>query len=241
MRYFGLLGLQLLIALLATNISLADDEQNKPHKIAVVSQFETTMYKIRVGMTIFNNSEESREVPAWHIAEASESDMVALLKQKGVANDVEMLPQTGPRARAGEGTDAEQAAIIRVARDAGFDTLVLIQPNENDNFRFFKAGYGVGAIGHILGLDVCPFAAFMVVVYRTSDAKRIDWRWGYSSMNSPFDFDSKGPCTDFEVLPVPWKDTLAAYTDEDMAAVEAAVKARIRSGMTRALDGLDFQ
>jgi len=122
-----------------------------------------------------------------------------------------------------------------------FDTLVLIQPNENETFREFKPGYGVGAVGHIMGLDVCPYAAFMVVVYRTSDAKRIDWRWGYSSLNNPFDFDSRGPCTDFEKLPVPWKDSLAAYTDEDLTTVEAAVKERIRTGMARALDGLDLE
>ena len=238
MRLITVCGSLAAIALLAASGSFADEPQ-KPHNIAVASQFDNTMYKIHVGLTVFNNDEELRQVD-WHIAENSEADMIALLKMKGVAGNIAVLPQPGGRARAGEGTDAEQAGVIQAARDAGFDTLILIQPNESVNFRFFKAGYGICGIGHITGLDVGPFAAFMVVVYRTADAKRIDWRWGYSSMNSPFDFDSRGPCTDFEKLPVPWKDHLADYTDADLAAAEAAVKARIRSGMERALDGLDL-
>jgi hypothetical protein len=88
-------------------------------------------------------------------------------------------------------------------------------------------------------LEVCPFAAFRVVVYRTADAKRIDWRWGYKSYD-PFDYSSRGPCTDFEKYPLVWKDTLAQYTEEELATIQTAVKARIRSGMERALDGIDL-
>lgn len=235
-----LIGMSAVI-LFATSVSHADDDhQQAPRNIAVVSQFENTMYKIRVGLTVFNNTEQSREVD-WHIAENSEADMVAFLKMKGVVGNIQPLTQTGPRARAGEGTDAEQAGIIQAARDAGFDTLVLIQPSDNINFRFFKPGYGVCGVGHIMGLDVGPYAAFMVVVYRTADAKRIDWRWGYRSMNSPFDFDSRGPCTDFEKYPVPWKDAITDYTDADLATIETSVKARIKAGIERALDGLDLQ
>lgn len=238
MRYIKLFTSQLLALLLSASASSAADEQRAPHRIAIVSQFETTMHRIHVAP--FDGSDESRDVPSWHIAESAETDMVALLQQKGIAGDIAVLPQSGQRSRAGEGTDKEQAGIIQAARDAGFDTLILIQPGENVNFRAFGAAYGVAGVGHIMGVDVCAYASFMVVVYRTADARRIDWRWGYQSINSPFDFDSRGPCTDFEKYPVPWKDTLAQYTDEDMAVVEAAVKARIRAGMARALDGLDL-
>ncbi len=231
-RHIALLGSVLTAVLFATGYSFAD-EQKKQHNIAVVSEFETTMYKIRIGLTIFNNSEESLEVASWHIAETSEAELVALLKQReSLAGDnIQVLPQSGARARAGEQTRAAQAAVIQAARDAGFDTLVLILPYEIDDYRLFKPGYGVVAIGHITGLDVCAYASFEVIVYRTSDAERIDWNWGHHGSCSGFD---NGP-------DVPWKDSLAEYGDADLATVEAAVKTRIRKWLEHALDGLKLE
>src|SRR2546430_2752172 len=111
MRFVATLIVMSAVILFAATVSQADDHQEAPRNIAVVSQFENTMYKIRVGLTVFNNTEQSREVD-WHVAENSEADMVALLKMKGVVGNIRPLTQTGPRARAGEGTDAEQAGVI---------------------------------------------------------------------------------------------------------------------------------
>ena len=237
MRALFLAGSLILTALVATGASLTGDEPQKPHNIAVVSKFETTMYKIRIGLGgLFDDSDETKDVSEWHIAETSETDMVALLKQKGVGENVAVLHQTGPRAHGGEGRHDEQLPLIQLAREAGFDTIVVIQPDKNDTFPLLKPGYGICGKPQIIDpIRVYAYALFEVEVFRTADAKLIDWQYGYRSSR----FFGEGPCDDLGA--VPWKDTLAEYTAEDMATVEAAVKARIQAGLARALDHLDFQ
>jgi hypothetical protein len=215
---------------LAQGAVIAADEKQPPHNIAVVSLFDNTFHKIRVGVTVFNNSAEEKDVSDWHVPETSEADMIALLKQKGVGQTVAVLAQTGARAQSGRGVEK---TLSEAARQAGFDTLVVIEPTNYDNARFLQPGYGVFGSGGLFGAPIaCPYGVFTVEVYRTSDADRIDWRWGFSSFG-------EGPCVGLRT--VPWKAKMADYTDEDWATIQAAIHKRISDGMTRALDGLEFQ
>ena len=202
-----------------------------PRRVAVASLFDNTLHKIHVGVTVFSNTYESKDVADWRVPETSEADLVTLIKQKGIGEEVAVLPQPGARAR-WDNRGVEQQ-LISAAREAGFDVLVLISPTSYDNAPFLKPGYGVFASGGMFGPPpACPYGLFMVEVYRTADADRIDWRWGFSSWGD-------GPCVGLRS--VPWKDTLAEYTDEDWTKVKEAIHKRIVDGMTRALDGLDFE
>lgn len=222
--------LTLLLALYIAS-SASGAATQPPQNIAVVSLFNDTLHKIRVGLTVFDNTFETKDVSAWNVPETSEADMVALLKQKGVAPNVSPLPAAIPRVVADDRGAREQ--LIAAARDAGFDTLVVVLPTEYDNARFLKPGYGVFASGGLFGSPkACPYGLFIVAVYRTADGDRIDWRWGFSSWGD-------GPCVGLGS--VPWKATIAEYSDEDWVVIQSAIRTRIHDGMARALDGLDFQ
>jgi len=223
------LATSLLWAAFAQNAAIADEKQ-PPHNVAVVSLFDNTFHKIHVGLTVFNNTSETKDVSDWHVPESSEAEMVALLKQKGVGESVAVLAQSGSRALAGRGVEK---TLSEAAHQAGFDTLVVIRPTDYENARFLEPGYGVFASGGLFGSPIaCPYGVFMVEVYRTADADRIDWRWGFSSFG-------EGPCVGLRS--VPWKEKITDYTDDDWATIQTAIRKRIDDGMTRALDGLDFK
>ena len=221
---------------LLTLFSLVDafaDDRTPPHKVAVVSLFDNTFHKLQFGLTVFSNEFQSKDVSAWRVAERSEADMVALLKQMGVGQSVEVLPQSGARASVGEKKEGIEAPFIDAARSAGFDTLILIRPaRDQGNFRAFVPDYGIAAWGKLFGpRPACPYAVFKVQLYRTSDAKRIDWADGYGW--------GEGPCVDMKS--VPWQDDINAYSDAEWATIEAAIHKRIYEGMARALRHIDFK
>jgi len=223
-----LVGVSFMLAVFAWSPALAED--TPPMNIAVVSLLDNTFHNIHRGSNGLDNTDESRDVSAWRVPEQSETDMVALLKQKGVGQSVAVLSQT---TRAKTTDDGVEDKLSAAARAAGFDTLVVIRPTRYLNAFFLEPGYGLLASGRFTDPPpTCPYGVFIVEVYRTSDADRIDWRWGFATFGD-------GPCVGLRS--VPWQNVMANYSEQDWATIEAAIHKRINDGMARAIDGLDFQ
>jgi hypothetical protein len=226
--------LVIVLASLASTLSApAADVKQPPRNVAVVALFDNTFHKLKFGLTVFDNDFQSKDVSAWHVAEQAESDMVALLKQKGIGQSVGVLAQAGARATAGENQHGVEAPLIEAARNAGFDTLILVRPaRDQGNQSVFTPGFGIAAWGKLFGpRPACPYAVFHVQIYRTADAKGIDRADGYSW--------GEGPCVDMKS--VPWQDDINAYSDAEWSTIQAAIHKRINEGMARALRHLDFE
>ena len=128
---------------LGVGAAIAADAKQAPRNVAVVSLFDDTFHKLQFGLMVFSGEFLEKDVPDWHVAETSEAEMVALLKQKGIGEIAAVLPQ--PRAARRHRIGIEQP-LIQMAREAGFDTLVLIRPKRDEgNFREYVPGYGIGA------------------------------------------------------------------------------------------------
>ena len=120
--------------------------------------------------------------------------------------------------------------VYKAAADAGYDTIIQIQPTGYDNERFMKPGYGLYK-GSMMGLGhACAYALFNVHVIDAKTKTDLAWQWGFDSFN-------EGPCAADTVA---WNDNVNQLTPAELAQIETAIKNKIAKGVVLSLQKFDL-
>lgn len=175
MRWRTLLPLALLTLLVACSGPMTRQDVVGMRRVAVVSNLGQQLHLLSVGTTVITNRLSSIPVDTWAIDRLvlnHAQDQVRAVS--GAA--VEPLDWTGlPTRTLPESglTGPQLAPLLDRAQKQGFDTLVVIEGDDNQTFARMRAGYGL-YVHYFLGSgSTCVYVSMRATVYNVASRQRL--------------------------------------------------------------------
>lgn len=188
--------------------------------IGVVSLLGSTFHATRLGLTVFGNSDSSADVADWAI----DQDTMEFLRSTLAANDyvVSTLDIT-PR-RADDFYNQERPprpdydALVRLAKERGFDTLIVVSRSRTGTNDKIQPGFGLYAQASA----VIPYASMFLAIRDVRTGRRIASELGYANE----DYRDK----------IIWRDRLENYSGAERQHILEAIEDHIHKELLRMLE-----
>jgi hypothetical protein len=209
-----------MLAALGLQLPLPAHAAQRPlGKIAVVSMLGTTFHAIHVGLTVFTNAAYTAEVPEWGIDQDTDDFLKASLAP---GNDsvglLDLGTQQVEQLYNSERTPRPQYdALLHMAAEQGFDTLVVLSRAPTANNQFIEPGFGLYS-----RFKSHPYASFYVQVRGVKSGKRIATDLAYSSVA-------------YSEESVSWKPHWDDYSGEERELLRSGIERHIHDELLRIL------
>jgi len=190
--------------------------------IGVVSLLGSTFHATRLGLTVFGNSDSSADVADWAI----DQDTMEFLRSTLAANDyvVSTLDITPRRAddlySQERPSRPDYDALVRLAKEQGFDTLIVVSRSGVSTNDRIQPGFGLYA----QAAAVFPYASMFLAIRDVKTGRRIASEVGYAS-------------EDFLDKTIKWRDRLEDYSDAERHRILDGIEAHIHKELFRMLEG----
>lgn len=188
-------------------------------RIGVSAGLSDEMIHLFVGTLVFENVRTTRPVPEWEMSAYVETVLAAELEKSPKISNVGIVDVTGLDRTT---FPDSQAGLLAAAKAQGFDTVAVVLPTSYSNFPYVEPGYGIYRKVTFGIRRSCVYQQTVVYVLDVATGKRLAWEWGFNSWD--------GPC---RKLQVPFKESVNAYTDEEMAVLKRDVQAAFDLGLER--------
>jgi hypothetical protein len=189
--------------------------------IGVLSLLGTTFHATRLGFTVFGNSDHSADVADWAI----DRDTMEFLSSTLAANNyVVSTLDIAPR-RADDLYNQERPprpdydALMRLAKEQGFDTLIVVSRSQVASNDKIPPGFGLYAQLSA----VFPYASMFLAIRDVTTGRRIASEVGYAS-------------EDFLDKTIKWRDRLEEYSDDERQHILVGIEAHIHKELLRMLE-----
>jgi hypothetical protein len=198
--------------------ALSPDDALQLKHVAVVSVLGDTLHARQIGLTVFQNKSFDASVPDWALDAGIRTYLQEKIAASGrIKGDVE--PLVVPT--------SDRKAILALARDATFDAVIAVLPEQDPNDRLLPPGAGITR-RKLPGLDHLHACDGMVVrIWRVADGKQI----GYSHPNQ---------CTARPIAGV-WHDNWSDFTEEEKHTTLELVRSFVQQQIEMTLLDLRLQ
>ena len=172
-------------------LSVSKEDADRINNVAVYSSLSNEMNHIYIGTTVFSNKESLVSVPDWKIPTTTAEMAANELKKIGVGKRVDILGGID------RGIEVDASNLNSLANKSGYDTLLLIEPDEFvANGFFLNKSYGVYRRSTFGIKHTCPYALMTITVWDTKTQRKLLERNGLDFLRSPCDYDSDTPWND---------------------------------------------
>jgi len=202
-------------------VPLSGEQLARVHKVAVVSLLGDTFTGISIVAPPMAEQHFTATVADWAEDQFVESQAASLLQESG-RFDAKVL------ARGKLGSAELRADHARrlwdLAREQGYDTVVSVWPSVDQNFPFYRPGYGYFE-QTLLGVNHrCLYAAYTVEVYDVATQRRMTWEWGGAE-----------PCRQDSAEALAYRGSLEPYTDVEKLQMRLGLESRFSETLAYAL------
>ena len=205
----------------STNHSVPTAYVMKIGNIGVVSLLSDEFHLIHIGTTVFETRKQVDSVPQWKIDEFVTSLLKTRLSQNsryrvGVLEKGEIIFPFAP------GNEFDFNLLAESASKHGFDTVVVVRPDNNAKTAHLEGGYGLYHMRKypVPGLHRCIYSLFLVEVI---DIKRMDTLGTEQVQFCDGDID------------IEFNSRLADYSEAERTLIERMLKKDLTRGLMRAI------
>jgi hypothetical protein len=194
-------------------------------RVAVVSLFGTSIHVVHIGFTRFGNATYAAEVPDWQLDDHATALLLLALNAAGYSASPLSLGETHVEDLYSHGMFPvlDTAAVLRLARDQGFDSVLFIERMENHTLADIPAGPGLLAQTALGIYRVYPYAGFFLRVLDVKSGDKKTSARNCSTQSKP----------DKTLL---WKPTFAEYSADERAAIKGSLELKIDEELRCTLD-----
>jgi hypothetical protein len=197
------------------------------HRVAVVSLLGDTFYSVLVGTLVIQNTTHDFPVPQWDINGFARDEAVRLLSEKGrFKGEPLALEGLDERTLYRKPDDYAISAagvekLVALARQQGFDGVLVLDRYLWRDFQFYTPGFGVMRRTMFGQSGGCVYVSMLLNVYRVDSGQSVVARPPPPCKGLNLDFEPRA--------------TLEAYSAEEQLALAAAVKAQVNKGLESTL------
>ncbi len=194
-------------------------------RVAVVSLFGASIHLFHLGFTRFGNATYSAEVPDWRLDDHATASLLSMLNAVGYSAAALSLGDLSVETLYSHGIfpALDTAPILRLARDQGFDSVLIIERMENHALADIPAGPGLLAQTALGIYRVFPYASFFL---RVLDVKSGDKKTSARNCSTHLKPDKT----------LLWKPTFAEYSADERAAIRGSIELKLDEELRCTLD-----
>ena len=204
------------------------DDLKKIKRIAIVSSMGDEFTMTFIGSNIFANKTESVQIKDWKIDSEAEKTMIKNLLTSKKYEKVELLK--GKFSRTELQSKEMRLPLLALAKEQGFDSILILMPTSYDNAKMIRPGYGMQR--HHAQESPGPFVYMLASLnlFDVETGKQIAWQWSFNP------WDQKPGI--YDTAKVPWKEQFKNFKKSEKTLIQKSLKNRIDDGLNYSIAAL---